>query len=504
MGVASEWGQPMPQVAASDASGLITPQRMREIVLKTSTAGAAMNSVLDYAGGVPIGLRNVDAAKPLPKAQAAKIRKMLNRPNPTQSRRQFLLALMRDVFTLGFGAVEIEYDTGDYRTGKPVGLWVMDAARLRIDFDEHGTILGYDMLDARGMPIIDEHTLPKDGVRFDQGFPHGPNMGAMSTDPNAPGPHGWEPEEVILFSLNPMSESVYPYSRVSQLFTAAVIEDMMMFFISQRFTDSNIPYGVMDLGDVTEQELKIAIANWNAQADQSHHILLTGSKGSKWFPFGYHLKDLEATQLLGEVRMKIMGILGVTMNELGESQDINKSNGYNLSFTFKKRAIEPLLNEIVETLTARLLWDTFGYDDLEFYYDEIDSRDDLVQSQIDDSYLKMGVLTINDVRNRKGLPNIPGGEVNSVFTGSAWVPVDMITDLAEMMLKVEEAAAMTNPSAAMTGPDSTSAVREHISSPNSPSQNPSPSNKTQGKPAGTKPEGKVHAARSVTGSKKNE
>lgn len=480
LGVSPQWGQPLPQVAASDASGLVTPQRMREVVLKTSTAAASMNAVLDYAGGVAMNLRNVDASKPVKDSQVRRVRQVLVNPNPIQTRRQFMLALMRDIFTLGFGAIEIE------RNGNNVNLWVMDAARLRIDFDEHGTINGYDMLDARGMPIIRGRPNNLPGSTFPPG---GPAIGVQSAQTDIGGKeHGWEPEEVIFFSLNPMSESMYPYSRISQLFSAAIIEDLMMFFISQRFTDSNIPFGVMDLGDVTEQELKIAISNWNAQANENHHILLTGSKsGSKWIPFGYHLKDLEATELLAEVRRKIMGILGVTMNELGESQDINKSNGYNLSFTFKKRAIEPMLNEITDTLTRRLLWDTFGFTDLEFYYDEIDSRDDLVMAQIDDAYLKMGVMTINDVRNRKGMPSVEGGDINYVFTGAAWIPVDMLTDMAQTMVAAEQAAT----TAAVSGPEGADTIRTHVGG-----------DKNKSEPGQKRAEGKVHAARGVTGQKK--
>lgn len=485
IGVAPQWGQPFPEVAAGDASGLITPQRMREIVLKTATAAAAMNSVLDYAGGVSMSIRNVDPSKPVSPKQVALLRKLMATPNPMQTKRQFMLALMRDIFTLGFGAIEIE------RNGPQVYMWVMDSARLRIDFDEHGTVLGYDMLDARGVPIIRGQS-SSNGSAFSTGV----GIGTQSSDikyTDAGRDHGWEPNEVIFFSLNPMSESVYPYSRISQLFSAAVVEDLMMYFISQRFTDSNIPFGVMDLGDVTEQELKVAISSWNAQANENHHILLTGSKsGSKWMPFGYHLKDLEATALLNEVRMKIMGILGVTMNELGASQDINKSNGYNLSFTFKKRAIEPMLNEITETLTRRLLWETLGYTDLEYYYDEIDSRDDMVLAQIDDSYLKMGVLTINDVRNRKGLPSIPGGEENYVFTGSAWIPVGMISMMAKTMVQAEQATITAGSGGTVTGPEGSNTIREKIGGNTNPSQ---------GK-QGQKSEGKVHAARVVTGSKR--
>jgi hypothetical protein len=483
LGVSPQWGQPLPQVAAADASGLITPARMREVVLKTNTVSASTNAILDYASGVRINMRNIDAAKAAPDQQVADVRKLMIHPNPTQSQRQFMLALMRDIVTLGYGAVEIVFDSA----GMPGEMWVMDAARLRIDFDEHGTILGYDMLNSRGVPIIRGQNASSGSVSSE--FPSGPGIGAgnlnVGTGPGARGMHGWEPEEVIFFSLNPMSESVYPYSRITQLFSAAIIEDLMMFFISQRFTDSNVPFGVMDLGDVTEQELKVAITNWNAQANESHRILLTGSKGgSKWVPFGYHLKELEAVGLLSEVRMKIMGILGVTMNELGESQDINKSNGYNLSFTFKKRAIEPLLNEIVDTFSRRLLWDAYDFDDLEFYYDEIDSRDELLQAQIDDMYMKMGVDTINDVRNRRGQISVEGGDVNYVFTGSAWIPVSMLTSMAQTMVQAEQQAT----SASLTGPEGADTIRTRVGG--------------QSQPGQKKPEGGVHAMRSVTGSKR--
>jgi len=436
---------------------------MREVVLRTPTAAACMNAILDFSGGVKIDVRNVDASKPVPKYQANTVRRMLQRPNDDQTRRQFLLTLMRDIITFGYGAVEL-VKTG--RANQPVDMWVLDSARLRIDFSEHGYIRGYDMLDARGTPIIGK---PEGRSMYE--FPRGramgvesaasvPNYQSSAIDANAaPGTalHGWEPEEVMLFSLNPISESVYPHSRIVQLFTAAILEDTMMQFISERFTDSNIPFGVFDLGDVTETELRAAIDNWNTQGKTGNRILMTGSKGagSKWIPFGYHLKDLEAVELLKEFRMKIMGILGVTMQELGESQDVNRSNGYNLSFTFKKRAIEPLLDEICETLTRKLLWNTLGYTDLEFYYEEIDSRDDFLASQIDTNYQKIGILKPNEVRNRKGLISVPGGDESLIFTGNSWIPIDMVRRLAEEVIAVESASTAVG----LSGPEGAEQIR---------------------------------------------
>lgn len=458
MGVSPLWGQPYPEQVdqTGDAASLISRERMREVVLRTPTAAACLNAILDFAGGVKIGVRNVDAAEKISKSQSKKIMRVLNKPNPNQTRRQFILTLMRDIVTFGYGAVEL-VPTG--KPDNPVDMWVMDSARLKIDFDEHGLIRGYDMLNARGIPIVEPGTggvaQPGNSVNYE--FPSGPGIGATGQPSfmsyrNSPmgyssslgaNLHGWNPSEVIFFSLNPISESIYPHSRIVQLFSAALLEDLMIQFIGERFTDSNIPFGVFDLGDVSDTELRAAIDNWNTQGKAGNRILMTGSRGSgsKWIPFGYHLKDLEATKLLEEFRLKIMGILGVTMQELASSQDVSKSNGYNLSFTFKKRAIEPLLDEITETLTHRLIHDTLHYEDAELYYEEIDSRDDFLMSQIDTNYEKLGILSPNEIRNRKGLTSIPGGDEPILYTGNSWLPMSMVHDFAKQMIVIEESTA---------------------------------------------------------------
>ena len=165
-----------------------------------------------------------------------------------------------------------------------------------------------------------------------------------------------------------------------------------------------------------------------------------------------------------------MGIMGVTANELGESQDINKSNGYNLSFTFKKRAVEPLLNEFCATTTKRFIYEAQGYRDIEMYYDEIDSRDELLQAQIDDSYLKSGVVTINQVRNRKGLPSIAGGDIAMIETSTGAIPVDMVDQFAQAQLHgLLAAVAETNAAIQQAQQPQVDADGSHLQQPSSPS-----------------------------------
>jgi hypothetical protein len=402
-GSPSSIGQPRDNIA--DAYGQITAARMREIILKTPTAGAAINAILDYSSGVVVKVRNADPAKLAPVRASKFVADLMDNPNPQDDERAFRRKVLRDMLVLGFGAVEIEPG----RDGSAVAnLYALDAGNLQIDYDKHGTILGYNQLDVNGNPVRG-----KDGV------------------------HTFTPEQVIYYPLDPRSESQYPMSRVQQLFACAVIEQLMLSYIGGRFQNGNIPFGVFDLGDITEDEIKAAIALWNEQIQEQdqpdHRIIMTGSKGgAQWIPFGNTLSELEAPLLLSAVRNYILGILGVTVNELGESDSVNKSNGFNLSYTFKKRAIEPLLDVFVGRTTFQLLRNALGFRDLELYYEDIDSRDELLQAQIDDVYLKTGAISINFVRNRKGMPSIEGGEEPTINLGASQIPVSMIREFAEI------------------------------------------------------------------------
>ena len=399
-----QYGQPYSASAGiGDAMGYVSPFRMREIVLKTPTAGMCVNSILDYSSNVEIIVQNVDPSIPADPEEVAYVESLLNDPSEDETGLSFKQKIFRDLLTLGYAATEIEDNT----TGGVYALHAVDGAKLQADFDEHGKTLGYNMIDAHGQPIA------------------GPD-----------GVHAWLPDEIIWYQRNAQTSSKYPISQISQLYVPAVIEDLILYFVSGKFTDSNVPFGIYDLGDITDTELRKAIDSWNTQVESQHRIMLVNTKnGGKFVPFGYHLKDLEADKLIGVIQQMIRGIMGVTMNEAGESQDVNKSNGYFLSYTFKKRAVEPLLNEFCTTTTKFLLHRRLGLTHLKLGYREIDSRDDLLRAQVDDLELKHGAITVNEMRNRQGKTNMAGGDEAFLFTGTAYLPLSMVNKMAEAQLR---------------------------------------------------------------------
>lgn len=404
-----EWGQPYSLASTDDGNGaLISPDRMRDIVGKIATPAAATNAIVDYASGVELTVTHVDKSQKVDPDEAAYVMSFIKNPNKDNTGVHVNTALIRDIVSIGYGGLEIIDDA----TGRPAALRNIDGVRFYVDYDEHGTLLGYNQLNAHGMPI------------------RGPD-----------GVHAWNPDEVLYFKRNPQTKTPYPFSHVQQLFVCAVIEDLMLSFIGGKFTESNMPYGILDLGDITPDELKKAVASWNSQVKSQHKIMLTNTRnGGKWIPFGYNLKDLEATALLDKLRSMIMGILGVTMNELGESQDVSKANGFYLSYTFKNRAILPIIREVCGVYT-KFVQERLGLSHLEISAKEIDSRDELLQTQIDDTQLKHGTKTINQLRNRSGDISVQGGDEPFLFANGSWIPVSMALEMAQAQLRAVTAEA---------------------------------------------------------------
>jgi hypothetical protein len=62
---------------------------------------------------------------------------------------------------------------------------------------------------------------------------------------------------------------------------------------------------------------------------------------------------------------------------------------------------------IADHLTRDVIVKRLGWDDLRFVWNELDSRDESTEVQIQLQLLKAGVLTVEEVRTMRGLPELP-------------------------------------------------------------------------------------------------
>jgi phage portal protein BeeE len=89
---------------------------------------------------------------------------------------------------------------------------------------------------------------------------------------------------------------------------------------------------------------------------------------------------------------------------LGVSQDVNRSTAQEMTQLAFDNAVVPLAKLIAEHLTRDVIVKRLGWEDLRFVWNELESRDEITEVQIQTELLKAGVLTVEEVRTMRGLP----------------------------------------------------------------------------------------------------
>jgi len=88
---------------------------------------------------------------------------------------------------------------------------------------------------------------------------------------------------------------------------------------------------------------------------------------------------------------------------LGVTGDVNKSTASELADEAFQNAVVPLAKLIAEHITRDVIAKRLGWEDLRFVWNGLESRDELVEAQIQTMMLAAGVLTVAEVRKMRGI-----------------------------------------------------------------------------------------------------
>ena len=91
---------------------------------------------------------------------------------------------------------------------------------------------------------------------------------------------------------------------------------------------------------------------------------------------------------------------------LGLEHDVNRSTAGQLADQAFRLAIVPTARLIAEHLTRDAINKKLGWNDMEFVFTDVDAPNEMEQAQIQEILLRNGVLTVNEVRQMRGLPEL--------------------------------------------------------------------------------------------------
>jgi HK97 family phage portal protein len=297
------------------------------------------------------------------------LRRCLEEPNTSDSFRVLWEQVLEDLLVGGFGAVEMEA-TGDPE--RPFHLWPVDGATIQIDARWNGDPEKPRYAQATG------------------------RLGQESLVPLLD-------DELIYLRLNPRTYTPFGLGRLEVAF-----ETVNQLLSANRYagrlaSNSVVQYAIW-LSEATPEQHDRLIRWWQDEIEGTGRVpLLSCEQKPEVLRFaGGTDADLRLEWQEMLIRL-IANAFDLPPMLLGVEADVNKSTAGEMADEAFQSAVVPVAKLLTEHITRDLFAKKLGWREFEFCFNDLESRDEMQELQIQTTLLGAGVLTVNEVRAMRGL-----------------------------------------------------------------------------------------------------
>jgi len=349
-----------------------TPHNLRRFA-ETPVARKAINAVKDRVSGMrwrvqPKNGRTL-AEIPLGAERVRSLTDNFDAPNPEDSFRSFSEQVLEDVIVGGFGAIEV-CATGN--AARPLALWPVDGASIQIKTDWDGE---------PGSPRY----VQKQGVLS-------VGSGVVLND-----------DELIYIRLNARTHTPFGLGRLEVAF-----ETINSFLCAHRYasklaSNSVAQYALWLQGLDAPQHERL-IHWWQDEIEGTGRVPLMTTEAKPEVLRFVAGSDQDLRLAWQEFLMRIIAdAFDLPAFLLGVEHDVNRSTAGELGDQAFRSAIVPTARLFAESLTRGAIEKKLGWHDLEFCFTDVDARNELEEVQIQETLIRCGVLTVDEVREMRGL-----------------------------------------------------------------------------------------------------
>ncbi len=297
------------------------------------------------------------------------LRQCLEEPNVSDSFRVLFEQVLEDLLVGGFGAVEMEA-TGD--PARPFHLWAVDGATIQIDVKWDG-----------------DPAKPRYAQR----------TGQIGTEALVP----LLDDELMYVRLNPRSYTPFGLGRLEVAF-----ETVNQFLSANRYAgklaSNSVAQYALWLNEATPEQHDRLIRWWQDEVEGTGRVpLLSCEQKPEVLRFaGGTDADLRLQWQDALVRM-IANAFELPPMMLGLQSDVNRSTAGEMADEAFQSAVVPVAKLLAEHITRDLFAKKLGWREFEFCFNDLESRDEMEELQMQTTLLNAGVLTVNEVRAMRGL-----------------------------------------------------------------------------------------------------
>ena len=349
-----------------------TPQNLRRFA-ETPMARRAINVVKNRISSMDwqVSAKRDAVIDEDLKARLTVLRRVLEQPNPQDSFRTLIEAVLEDVIVGGFGAAEIE-PTGD--AAMPLRLWPVDGATVAMAAQWNG-----------------EGDLP----RYVQ-TPFGSGTSVPLLD-----------RELMYVRLNPRTHTPFGLGRLEVAF-----ETVNQFLSANRYagklaSNSVVQYALW-LDEATPQQHERLIRWWQDEVEGTGQVPILSSANKPEVLRFAGGTDADLRLQWQEFLLRILAsAFDLPPMLLGIQSDVNRSTAAEMAEEAFQSAIVPVAKLVADHITRDVFAKALGWDDAQFVFNDLLVRDAMDDADIQVKLLGAGVLTVPEVRAMRGLPPMP-------------------------------------------------------------------------------------------------
>lgn len=386
----------------------ITNQTLRRMSRANWVDRACITTLRDEITSIPWDIVPKDPKEDFDEKFKEYLIELLNNPNRNRENWRTLIdKVMEDILVLDAGTIEKVRDG----RGQITELWHVDGGTILPQYDEHG-IIG-DTAYQQFMPDL---------------------QGTVQIESNKPVAE-FSNNDLIYIMWNPQGAvDTFGYGQ-SPVESGLAVGTAFLYAEAYNlgfFRNNTIPPVLINMGkDVPQRDVEQfrSFLASEIAGEGGWHSPIVGS-----FNEGWDIKEVlksptdMAWSSYVEWQMKWkVALYRMSPQDIGFNVDMYKVEGQVQQEISKNKAIDSLKNVLAEYIGKEIIGDK-GFkgfnENLRFEWIDPETVDPLKQAQIDEIYLKNGVVNINKIRQDQGLDPIVGGTKPLLQLGSTMVPLD--------------------------------------------------------------------------------
>lgn len=349
-----------------------TPANLRRFA-ETPVVRRAINVVKDRVASMDwqIRVRRGYKTDQVPDAldRMKALRLCLEEPNASDSFRVLWEQVLEDVLVGGFGAVEME-KTGD--PSRPFRLWAVDGATIRIDGSWDGD----------------------------------PERARYAQATMRPGKEASVPlrdDELMYLRLNARTHTPFGLGRLEVAFET-VNQLLSAARYAGKLASNSVAQYALWMDAATPEQHERLLRWWQDEMEGTGRVpILSSETKPEVLRFGAGT-DADLRLLWQESLIRLIAnAFDLPPMMLGLQHDVNRSTAGEMADDAFQTAIVPVAKLVEEHITRDLFAKKLGWREFEFRFNDLSSRNQMEEVQMQTELLRAGVLTVAEVRALRGL-----------------------------------------------------------------------------------------------------